>query len=252
MGRTNRRPLAERVAESAEASLAAQSYASPFHLLLGLGWLDPNSARRWLQGQVECLEGVMQVNPARLAEAMALLRSWAAAKGLPPSEAQYVARTPQRPALRFTRSSDPELERQFRTHWMSNEISEKKRERLAEKAKSPPELVVIQPLNDDWKCHRCGATGNLLIMESPGPACLECAGLDDLEFLESGDALLTRRAKAKSARHAVVVRFSRTRRRYERQGRLVEAQALQDARREIAEQKQSRSGRRRPPADINP
>jgi hypothetical protein len=55
-------------------------------------------------------------------------------------------------------------------------------------------------------------------------------GLDDLEFLPAGDALLSRNAKAKSARCAVVVRFSRTRRRYERQGLLVEPLVLTDAR----------------------
>ena len=55
----------------------------------------------------------------------------------------------------------------------------------------------------------------------------------DLEFLSAGDALLTRRTKAKSARYAVVVRFSRTRRRYERQGLLVEPQALAKAEREL-------------------
>ena len=59
-------------------------------------------------------------------------------------------------------------------------------------------------------------------------------GLDDLEFLFAGDALLTRRAKAKSARHAVVVRFSKRRGRYERQGLLVEPQALTEAQRELA------------------
>jgi hypothetical protein len=67
------------------------------------------------------------------------------------------------------------------------------------------------------------------MMEAPGPACLRCVGLDDLEYLPAGDALLTRRAKSKSRRYAVVVRFSRTRRRYERQGLLVEPQALAGA-----------------------
>jgi hypothetical protein len=81
-------------------------------------------------------------------------------------------------------------------------------------------------LNKEWQCHRCGKTGDLLVMENPGPACPRCVGLDDLEFLSAGDALLTRRVKAKSARFTVVVRFSRTRRRYERRGVLVEAQAL--------------------------
>jgi hypothetical protein len=72
-------------------------------------------------------------------------------------------------------------------------------------------------------------------MENPGPACLRCVGLDNLEFLAAGDALLTRRVRAKSPRHAVVVRFSRSRRRYERQGLLVEPQALAQAQRELAE-----------------
>jgi len=67
------------------------------------------------------------------------------------------------------------------------------------------------------------------MMENPGPACLGCVGLDDLEFLPASDAMMSRRAKADSARYAVVVRFSRTRRRYERQGLLVEPLALADA-----------------------
>jgi len=116
---------------------------------------------------------------------------------------------------------------------VSPELSENKRKRLAETASRPPELVVIQPLQDAWRCHRCGGTGDLLIMETEGPACLRCAGLGDLEFLSAGDALLTRRAKAKSSRHAVVVRFSKTRGRYERQGLLVEPRALDEVEREL-------------------
>ncbi len=93
--------------------------------------------------------------------------------------------------------------------------------------------MVIPPRNRDWRCHRCGGSGDLLIMGQPGPSYLRCAGLDDLHFLGAGDALLTRRAKANSTRHAVVVRFSRTRKRYERQGLLVEPRALAAAEQEI-------------------
>jgi hypothetical protein len=65
---------------------------------------------------------------------------------------------------------------------------------------------------------------------------LRCVGLDDLEFLSAGNALLTRRAKAKSVRHAVVVRFSKSRgRRYERQGLLLEPQALAEVQRNLAQ-----------------
>ncbi len=232
MRRKNRATLAERVVKAAEASLAAEGYASPIDMLIRLGWLDYGAMKRWQQGQFDCLDNVIQVNPSRLSEAMELLRSWASGKALLASETDYVARTPQRQTLRFSRSGDPEVERLYRTHWVSNELSATKRERLTEKANRAPDLVVIQPLNAEWGCHRCGGTSDFLMMENPGPACLRCVGLDDLEYLPAGDALLTRQVKANSPRHAVVVRFSRSRRRYERRGLLIEPEALEDAQRQ--------------------
>jgi len=226
MNRKNRDALAARVTKAAEATLAAQHYVSPVDVLLGIGWLDPNLEKRWRQGQADCLEAVVQTNLPRISEAMHLFRSWATAKGLRPSETGYLARKPGRPNLRFSRSGDPGIEKAYRTHWVSPRLSERKRERLAEKASKAPELVVIQPQHDDWTCHRCGGTGGLLIMDDPGPVCLRCAGLDDLEFLPAGDPLASRRAKAHSAPRAVVARFSRSRKRYERQGLLVEVAAL--------------------------
>ncbi len=231
----NRKTLEERVTSAAEVALAEQGFVAPIDVLNGIRWLDPTAEKRWRIGQLDILEGAIQTNLSRISEAMKLFRNWAEAKGLLPSETAYVARTPQRQALRFSRSGDASIERAYRTHWVSPELSERKREKLKEKASKPPELVVIQPLNRDWKCHRCGDSGHFLIMEPPGPACLKCVGLDGLEFLPAGDAQLTRRAKAKSPRSAVVVRFSRTRGRYERQGLLVEAQALAEAQGESAE-----------------
>jgi len=229
MTRKNRVPLADRIAKAAEAALAAQHFVGMIDVLLGIGWLDASTMERRRRGQIDRLDDAIQVNPKSLSEAMALFRSWALGRGLSASAATYVARTPQRQALHFSHSGDPAVEASYQTHWIAPELSGKKREQLVEKASRAPELVVIQPLNTMWTCHRCGGTGDLLMMETPGPACLRCVGLDDLEYLPAGDALLTRRAKAKSARHAVVVRFSRTRGRYERRGLLVERQALADA-----------------------
>jgi hypothetical protein len=56
--------------------------------------------------------------------------------------------------------------------------------------------------------------------------CLSCADLDHLVFLPSGDAALTRRSSKYSVLSAVVVQWSRARKRYERQGLLVEEDAL--------------------------
>jgi len=59
--------------------------------------------------------------------------------------------------------------------------------------------------------------------------CLGCADLDHLVFLPAGIAALTRRAKKSSNLHAVVLKWARTRKRYERQGFLVEEAALEQA-----------------------
>jgi hypothetical protein len=243
MNRKNREPLADRVTRAAEASLAAQGYVAPLDVLLGIGWLDAGSEKRWRLGQIDSLECDIQTNLPRILEAMELFRSWAETKGLLASETDYVGRAPHRPLLQFSRSGRPEIERLYRTHWVSPALSERKRERLSEKANRAPDLVVIQPLNTEWACHRCGGTGDLLMMEPPGPACLRCVGLDDLEFLAAGDALLSRRAKAKSARFAVVVRHARTRNRYERRGLLVERQALAHAEGEVAGRQRTTSRR---------
>lgn len=66
-------------------------------------------------------------------------------------------------------------------------------------------------------------------MEAEQPLCLPCARLDELEYLPAGDTALTRRSTRYSERAAVVVRFSRSRGRYERQGVLVEKPALEKA-----------------------
>jgi hypothetical protein len=59
----------------------------------------------------------------------------------------------------------------------------------------------------------------LLSMELEQSLCLQCARLDDLEFLPSGDAAVTRRASKYSGRVAVVVRFSQDSRQARSPGR---------------------------------
>jgi len=239
------RSLEARVAAAAEAALARQQYVSPLDVLLGIGWLAPAHLIEWRTGRVPCLEGALQVNPVKLSQAMLLFRSWAERRGLRPSEAAYLARTPDRPVLRFGKSGEPEIERAYRTHWLSPDLSERQRRLLEERGSRPPDLVVIEPLGRDWTCHRCGGTGGILMMEAGGPACLRCAGLDHLVWLPSGDAALTRRAGAGSKAKAVVVRFSRARKRYQRQGLLVEPEALRQAEAELAAER-SRKARPRP------
>ena len=110
-------------------------------------------------------------------------------------------------------------------------------------ASTRSELVVISPIKD-WTCSSCGRTGELLTMDDLGPLCMACAEMDHLVFLPSGDAALTRRARRGSGLSAVVVRFSRSRRRYERQGILVEESALEQAEAECLADEPARALRR--------
>lgn len=105
------------------------------------------------------------------------------------------------------------------------------------------DLVVVSP-HRDWSCAECGGTGGLLTMVDAGPLCMRCAELDHLLFLPAGDAALTRRARKASSLCAVVVRFSRARKRYERQGILVEEAALQRAEAECLADEDARARRR--------
>jgi hypothetical protein len=138
--------------------------------------------------------------------------------------------------LRFSKSGDPGIEKSYRTHYVSPVLSEAKQQRIAEKLSTAAPPVVFLLLRDS-QCSECGAEiaqGSLLLMEAGQPLCLPYAHLDDLEYLPSGDAALTRRAGKYSERTAVVVRFSRSRGRYERQGILVENSALEKAEQECS------------------
>jgi hypothetical protein len=74
--------------------------------------------------------------------------------------------------------------------------------------------------------------------------CLSCADLDHLEFLPSGDAALTRRARKHSGLSAVVLKWARARKRYERQGILVESTAIRLAEEECLADEDVRARRR--------
>jgi hypothetical protein len=108
------------------------------------------------------------------------------------------------------------------------------------------DLVVFSIIRDS-ECSECKQElpkGSLLSMEKGEPLCMQCADLDHLVWLPSGDAALTRRAKKHSKLWAVIVKFSRARKRYERQGLLVEEGALEQAQDECLADEELREARR--------
>ena len=114
---------------------------------------------------------------------------------------------------------------------MSPHLPEKKRQKLQEKLDDVPGQVVFQAISDR-ECDECGVAierDDFAVPDGDASLCLACAHLDDLEFLAAGDAALTRRATRFSTRVAKVLRFNRSRKRYERQGILAEPAAIEKA-----------------------
>lgn len=228
----NLKEIEKRAIRAAGEALFRQYYVSAIDVLLGMGYLQPTHVQDWKKGKISYLEKAVQANLHKISHAIRCFRKWAVQKALKPSETIYLARTkgPKR-ALQFSKSGDPQIERTYRTHYVSSILSERKQERLQEKLNQAPDLIVYI-IGQESQCSQCKKDlmkGNLLFMEVDQPLCLDCAGLADLVFLPIGNAALSRRAKKLSKKYAIVIKFSRSRKRYECQGILVQKEALQKA-----------------------
>jgi len=109
-------------------------------------------------------------------------------------------------------------------------------------------IPTVYIVNRESRCDECkGDLGRhaWITLEDGHAVCLACADLEHLVFLPSGDAALTRRARKHSRLSAVVIKWSRARKRYERQGLLVEDEALTRAEEECAADAASREARRK-------
>lgn len=221
--------LTERVTISAEAALADHQYASFIDVLTGMSLL--HNVQAWHNGRVQYLDEMVQGSPEKLLKVIELFQKWAAERGLRREDLPPHASFIRTPPKYHTASQFPVLEQAFRLHFVSPRLTEKKLEKLREKvnAAAPPTVFSIVKASKCSQCNRELWKGELLTMQGNQPLCMECADLDHLVYLGSGDAALTHRATQHSSLWAVVVRFSRSRGRYERQGVLVQPEALEKA-----------------------
>ena len=121
------------------------------------------------------------------------------------------------------------------------------------------EIVVFELVSrGEGKCDECGRAllkGNFLRKEGERGLCVDCADLGHLTYVPSGDACITRRASKYSPLRVIVLRFSRSRKRYERQGILVQGEAFARAEEEclgdaeVRERRRAREAERRAERD---
>jgi hypothetical protein len=108
--------------------------------------------------------------------------------------------------------------------------------------------ILIFITSRESTCSECaeelGSKAWITLAKDKGVLCLDCADLDHLLFLPTGDMALTRRSKKHSKLHAVVLRWSKARKRYERKGLLIEESALVQAEVECLADAEMRERRR--------
>ena len=109
-------------------------------------------------------------------------------------------------------------------------------------SKSNDIVVFISTRNSTcWECKQeLGRRAWITLDRKKNVFCLNCADLDHLVFLPAGDTALTRRSRKYSGLLAVVVKWSGARKRFERQGLLVENEALEHAEKECAGDEEAR------------
>jgi hypothetical protein len=111
-----------------------------------------------------------------------------------------------------------------------------------------PEELKVFISNRESICDECGENLGtkawIFLNREKGVLCLSCADLDQLEFLPSGNMALTVRSKKYSKLYAVVLKWSRARKQYERQGLLVQGEAIEKAEQECLNDAEFRERRR--------
>ena len=111
--------------------------------------------------------------------------------------------------------------------------------------KSDPAVFALSRSSRCYGCDRKLEAGEIIDVKNKETDkevfCLKCAGLGDLEILLSGNQKITRLASKYSTRRFVIMKWSDTWKCYERQGILVEAQAIDKAEAESGEKLKART-----------
>ena len=143
----NNRELAGKVHSAVYLQCRSRGFAAPVDVLMEVGCLSKQDYENWRYGRVDYLERVCKANLSKLSLVMREMRSYAAKAGLKPSFCYYKrwgikkkngqGRKPVIP-LRFSKSGDPEIERQYATHFVDvKRTSQLKTEKAAKLAGQP-------------------------------------------------------------------------------------------------------------------
>jgi hypothetical protein len=115
----NNQQLKTKVVQSADTILYQKGFIAPVDLLIEVGALTKQNYEAWRNGKVSYLEAVCTMNLSKLSLIMKELRSFANIKKLNPSSTVY-NRWGKGPKtkLRFSKSGNEKIEKQYTTHYV--------------------------------------------------------------------------------------------------------------------------------------
>jgi len=117
----NRQELQKKVRQITHQLILEKGYASPLDLFLKMEKITPKLVEEWRFGRVPYLERVLHGNLAQFSFIMKEFRKTASELNLKESYTAYMSwgKGPRRP-LRFAKSGNSHVERQYSTHYIKS------------------------------------------------------------------------------------------------------------------------------------
>ena len=149
----NDKELKQKVNDTMYALMKKTGIIAPVDVLMGVGVLSKIDYERWRRGEIDYLERVCKINLRKLSNINKEVRALATKNNLKPSWTFYnqwnkvdkngqgkgkkKSTSPQKSIkLRFSKSGDEAIERQYATHYISHQTLEEIK--VSQKSSSPP------------------------------------------------------------------------------------------------------------------
>ena len=107
----------ETIRSSMTEQCKRRGYAAPVDVMMDIGVLDKKKYEDWRFGRVEYLERVCNTNLHKLSEIMKAIRICAKDLDLKPSYTDYRQWGAKARKLRFSKSGNPGIEKNYATHY---------------------------------------------------------------------------------------------------------------------------------------
>lgn len=130
--------IERRVNEAISAAIKHHKYVSAIDVLLGMDLLTHEKVEAWRKGQVPYLERVVTAGLGTITRAMRFFHQQARRGGLTPSETVYLRRGSGKRPLRFSKSGNPNIEKAYRTHFVTKALKEKSAARKRQRSETDP------------------------------------------------------------------------------------------------------------------